>query len=58
MVILTDPQNDLGSTVMTSAHHRGMVLVIKSRAPKINEVDLRTEEYPSELRGTRRQRAR
>lgn len=57
-VLLTDAEDDLWRTVVPSANDRRMILIVESRAPKINKVDLWAQKHPPELGGSGRQRAR
>lgn len=43
---------------MPCAHDRAVILIIKRRGAKINQINLRTEQYSPELRTPGRERAR
>lgn len=43
---------------MTRAHHRGVILIVKRCAAKVDEVNLRAQQYPPELGRSRSQAAR
>ncbi len=53
----TDPKYDLRSSVVPRAHYRAVILVIESRAAKVDEVDLRREQHLPKLRTSRCQGA-
>ena len=54
---LTYSEDDFWRPVMPRTDHRRMVFVIKRGRPKVDKVDMRTQEYSSELRAPRVQRA-
>lgn len=43
---------------MSRGHHRRMILIIKRRTPKINQLNSRTQQHPPKLRTPARQTAR
>ena len=54
---LTNPQDNLRRPIMPRTNNTRMILIIERRTPKINQVDLRTQQNPPKLRAPRSQRA-